>query len=142
MLQWPKMQPSLPRPLVQSVDALQIPVPDIDAGLAFYRDRLGHRLLWRTETAAGLAMPDTETEIVIQTERQELEANLKVASVADAVARFSKAGGRVLVEPFDIQIGRCAIVEDPWSNRLVILDATKGSLVTDAEGNVTGVAKE
>ena len=136
------MQPSFPGPLFQSVDALQIPVPDIDAGLAFYRDRLGHSLVWRTATAAGLAMPDTETEIVLQTKRPEIEANLKVASTADALTRFTEAGGRVFVEPFDIQIGRCAVVEDPWGNRLVILDAGKGRLVTDTEGNVTGVTKE
>ncbi len=136
------MQPSLPKPLFENVDALQIPVPDIDSGLAFYRDRLGHELLWRTKTQAGLGMPKTGTEIVIQAERTELEANLKVSSVADAVARIIDAGGRVLMEPFDIQIGSCAVVEDPWGNRLVILDASKGTLVTDTEGNVRGVAKE
>ena len=30
---------------------MQVPVPDLDQGLAFYRDRLGHELLWRDETA-------------------------------------------------------------------------------------------
>jgi len=45
-------------PLLRKVDCLQIPVPDLEEGLAFYRDRLGHDLIWRTETAAGLRMPD------------------------------------------------------------------------------------
>jgi catechol 2,3-dioxygenase-like lactoylglutathione lyase family enzyme len=34
-------------PLLSGVDAVTVPVPDLDAGLAFYRDRLGHPLLWR-----------------------------------------------------------------------------------------------
>jgi catechol 2,3-dioxygenase-like lactoylglutathione lyase family enzyme len=38
-------------PLIQKVDAVTIPVPDLDAGLRFYRDSLGHRLLWRSDAA-------------------------------------------------------------------------------------------
>ncbi|GBF04299.1 glyoxalase/bleomycin resistance protein/dioxygenase [Deinococcus aerius] len=42
------------RPLFRKVDCLQIPVPNLEAGLGFYRDGLGHELLRRTATAAGL----------------------------------------------------------------------------------------
>jgi lactoylglutathione lyase len=123
-------------PLFRKVDCLQVPVPDLEAGLAFYCDRLGHELIWRTERSAGLRIPGAEAEIVVQTERPELEANLTVASVADAVERIVAAGGRVLHGPFDIPIGRCAVVADPFGNRLVVLDNSKGLLVTDAEGRV------
>jgi predicted enzyme related to lactoylglutathione lyase len=126
-------------PLFEKVDCLQIPVPDLEAGLAFYRDRLGHELIWRTETAAGLRMPETDAEIVIQTERPQQEVNLKVESSDAAAERIVKAGGKLVAGPFDIQIGRCAVVLDPWGNPLVVLDASKGRLVTDDEGNVVGV---
>ncbi len=128
----------MPKPLVRKVDCIQVPVPDIESGLAFYRDALGHVLVWRTETQAGLRMSDSDTEIVIQTERQEVEANLLVDSADEAAARIEEAGGRVVVEPFDIQIGRCAVVADPWDNRLVVLDMSKGKLTTDADGDVLG----
>jgi len=111
-------------------------VPDLEAGLAFYRDRLGHELIWRTSTSAGLRIPESDTEIVIQTERPELEANLTVASTDEAVETIIQAGGRVIVQPFDIPIGRCAVVRDPWGNRLVLLDNSKGLLVTDDNGRV------
>jgi hypothetical protein len=63
------------------------------------------------------------------------------ADSADAAAtRIEAAGGRIVVPPFDIQIGRAVLVEDPWGNQPVLLDASKGLLVTDAEGNVTGNA--
>lgn len=123
-------------PLFQKVDCLQIPVPDLEAGLAFYRDRLGHELIWRTNTSAGLRISGSEAEIVIQTERPELEVNLTVASTDEAVVSITRAGGRMVVAPFDIPIGRCAVVEDPWGNRLVLLDNSKGLLLTDAHGQV------
>ncbi len=130
----------MPEPLFRKLDCLRVPVPDIESGLAFYRDRLGHELVWRSETQAGLRMPETDAEIVIQTERPELEPNLLVASADEAAQRVVQAGGSVLAEPFDIQIGRCAVVQDPWGNRLVLLDMSKGPLVTDAGGDVIGNA--
>jgi catechol 2,3-dioxygenase-like lactoylglutathione lyase family enzyme len=128
----------MPEPLFTKVDCLRLPVHDLDDALAFYRDKLGHALIWRTETAAGLRLPDSNAELVLQTERPEMETDLSVESVEVAVERFVAAGGRVLAVPFDIQIGRCAVVADPFGNVLVMLDASKGLLTTDAEGNVTG----
>lgn len=76
-------------------------VPDLDPAITFYHDRLGLRVNWRTPGAAGLKMPGTEAEIVLQT-------------------------------------GRCAVVRDPWGNELVLLDMSKGRLVTDEDGRVIG----
>ncbi len=84
-------------------------------------------------------MAETDAEIVIQTERPQMEANMKVASADAAVRRIIDAGGKAVAGPFDIQIGRCAVVLDPWGNVLVVLDASRGHLVTDDAGNVTGV---
>jgi catechol 2,3-dioxygenase-like lactoylglutathione lyase family enzyme len=41
-------------PVFRKVDCLSLPVRDLDAALAFYRDQLGHALIWRTESAAGV----------------------------------------------------------------------------------------
>ncbi len=128
-----------PGPLLRAVDAIQIPVPDLDEALAFYRDRLGHELKWRNETSAGLRLPGSEAELVLETGRPELEPNMLVDSVADAVRRFVEAGGAVEIPPEDIPVGRVAVVHDPFGNRLVLLDLSKGRYVTDAEGNVTGI---
>ena len=126
------------KPLFRKVDCLRLYVPDLEAGLAFYRDCLGHELIWRSATAAGLRMPDTDAELVIQTEEQRQEIDLLVDSADKATAFFEQAGGKVIVAPFDIQIGRCAVVEDPWGNPLVLLDMSKGLLATDSEGNIIG----
>lgn len=125
-------------PLLRKVDCVRLYVPDLEAGLAFYRDRLGHALIWRTATAAGLRLPETDAELVIQTEEQRQETDLLVDSADAAAEFFAQAGGKVIVPPFDIQIGRCVVVEDPWGNPLFLLDTTRGLLATDDEGNVTG----
>jgi len=137
-LYWAAM-PDVPlRPLFVKIDCLRLPVHDLDAALAFYRDRLGHELIWRTDAAAGLRLPDSNAELVLQTEQPQVETDLAVESVEAAVERFVAAGGRLLVGPFEIQIGRCAVVADPFGNVLVVLDASKGLLRTDAGGRVIG----
>ena len=128
------------QPLILRVDAVQIIVPDLEAGLAFYRDKLGHELRWRNETSAGLTMPNSDTELVIQTALKEPETDLLVESADDATQRFIAAGGTVIVPPSDVPVGRVAVVQDPWGNRLVLLDLSKGTFDTDATGNVTGVS--
>ncbi len=128
-------------PLIRKVDCVQFHVPDLEAGLSFYRDRLGHELIWRTETAAGLRLPDSEAELVIQTERPGPETDLLVDSADEAARTIQQAGGRIVVPPFDIPIGRCVVVEDPWGNTLVLLDGSKGMLKTDADGKVIGNIK-
>jgi len=125
-------------PLIHKVDCVRLYVPDLEAGLAFYRDRLGHELIWRTATVAGLRLPETDTELVIQTEEQQQEIDFLVDSADAAAGLIEQSGGKVIVPPFDIQIGRCVVVEDPWGNLLVLLDASKGFLETDANGNVMG----
>jgi lactoylglutathione lyase len=130
------MSMTLSKPLLSKIDCVQLAVPDLEAALAFYRDRLGHTLIWRTDQAVGLRLPDSDAELVLQRERPEPEVDWLVDSADAAAARFVAAGGEVVVPAFDIAIGRCAVVRDPWGNRLVLLDMSKGPLQTDSSQNV------
>ena len=129
--------------LLRKVDAVTVKVPDLDRGIDFYGRELGHALRWRNDDigSAGLALPDSDTEIVLTTEHG-YEPNWLVDDVVAAVATFVAAGGRVVVEPFDIPVGRIAVVGDPFDNVLVLIDLSKGRYVTDADGSVTGVDPE
>ena len=113
-------------------------MPNLEAGLAFYRDRLSHSLIWRAEHAVGLRLPGTDAEIVLQDERPGEEIDFKVPSADEAARQFVEASGTILVPPFDIQIGRAVVVQDQWGNSYVLLDTSKGLLVTDENGKVTG----
>ena len=128
-------------PLFKKVDAVTVPVPDLDAGLRFYAGACGHSLNWRNDALgqAGLALPDSDTELVLTTELR-YEPNWLVDAVDDAVERLCAAGCAVISAPADIPVGRVAVVSDPFGNVLVLLDLSKGTYVTDADGRVTGVA--
>ncbi|HLI01838.1 MAG TPA: VOC family protein, partial [Acidimicrobiales bacterium] len=97
-------------PALQYVDAVTVPVPDLESGMAFYCDVLGHEVLWRNEAAGqvGLATPRSATEIVLTTE-QPYEPDWKVASADAAAELFLAGGGRVVAGPRDIPIGRLAV---------------------------------
>jgi predicted enzyme related to lactoylglutathione lyase len=76
----------------------------------------------------------------VLTTEHKYEPNWLVESVDDAASAFQDGGGRIVVEPFDIPVGRVAIVADPFENVLVLLDLSKGHYVTDESGAVTGVS--
>ncbi|TDX03217.1 VOC family protein [Kribbella sp. VKM Ac-2566] len=128
---------------LRSVDAVVLAVPDLDAGLEFYRDGLGHDLLWRNDDLgqAGLRCPESATEIVLST-RLPPEPNWLVQSVDQAIDAITAAGGQLLSGPTDIPVGRVAAVSDPFGNRLVLVDLSAGRYTTDQHGQVTGVAPE
>ena len=100
-------------PLLRKVDCVQIPVPDLDAGLRFYRDGLGLELKWRHATQAGLRLGDTE--LVLQTERPGFETDFLVDSAEEAVRRVEELGGSVLSAPEDIPVGKVAVMR-PGAN--------------------------
>ena len=127
--------------VLRKVDAVTVSVPNIDAGLSFYVDVLGHQLKWRNDSIgqAGLRLPDGDSELVLTTE-QRYEPNWLVESVDAAVEVFRANDGQVIVEPHDIPVGRLGVVRDPFGNPLVLLDLSTGTYETDATNNVTAIS--
>lgn len=125
-------------PLLQKIDSIRIPVPDIETGLEFYRDQLGHVLIWRLPHGAGLRMPGSNAELVLVPLGEDLQVNFQVASADTAAERFSESGGKVLVPPFSTLNGRAAVVQDPFGNVYALRDDHLGELVTDEQGAVLG----
>lgn len=81
-------------------------------------------------------MTESDTELVLVEGAGSPETDLLVDS-ADAAGRaFVEAGGSIVQPAFDLPIGRCVVVRDPWGNSLVVLDISKGPLRTDPAGNV------
>ena len=128
----------LKQPLFRYMDCIEFYVPNIQQGIEYYCNSLGLRVIWKSDTAAGLGMSEGITEILIQNERKFQSVDIKVDSVAAAVKEIERAGGQIVYGPFDVKIGKCAVVKDPWDNQYVILDTTKGTYITDEEGNIIG----
>jgi lactoylglutathione lyase len=127
------------KPLFKDVDCFSIKVDDLERALSFYADGLGHKLLWKTQTAAGLGFPNGKSELVLHTEQRPPGTDLLVDSVPEAIRLFTEAGGKLVFGPIDIPVGLFAIVSDPWDNRLTILDLSKGQYQVDGDKNVIGV---
>jgi lactoylglutathione lyase len=114
-------------PSFRKIDCVRLPVDDLDEAIGFY-GRLGHEVTWRRPTQAGLRLPESDAEIVLQTELPEQEIDFLVDDADWAADRFTRIGGRLIEGPFDIEVGRCAVVEDPFGNKLVLLDLRYGLL--------------
>ena len=96
-----------PKPLLSKIDCVQLAVPDLEAALAFYRDQLGHEIIWRTDQAVALRLPASEAELVLQSERPESEVDWLVDSVeGGGTFRESRGCG-----------GRTALRHSYWTMR-------------------------
>lgn len=127
--------------IFKDVDCIHLQVANLEDGLAFYQDQFGAQVLWRTDTACGLGTENGSTEIVLSTEDL-TTVDLKVDDVTDALEKFISAGGKLLDGPFDIDVGKCAVVTDPWGNEYCLLDTTKGTYDTNSDGSVSGVSQK
>lgn len=115
--------------MFQKVDCVRIRVPDIETALEFYQQKLGLKLAWRRGSwEAGLKMQDSDTELVLVSKGLEREeTDLLVESADLAADRFKQNGGRIVVPPFDIAIGRCSVVEDPLGESICNLGHEQGT---------------
>lgn len=125
-------------PILKKVDAVLVKVPSIEQGLDFYREQLGMQTRWKKEDMAAVYLGDTE--LVLSTKLNP-ETDFLVDSVEHAVGVFERAGGKIVVAPEDLPVGKVAVVEDPFGNKLTLVDLSKGEFETDASGNVIGVSK-
>lgn len=106
-----------------------IRVPDLETGARFYEQSCGLRRRWSDPSSVGLAMSDTDAEIVVHTMDlpRDWGVHFLVDDVPAAVAELVGDGARIIEEPFEIPVGRCAVVADPFGNVLCVLDLSKGT---------------
>jgi hypothetical protein len=70
-------------------------------------------------------MPETDAEIVLQTEDQRQETDITVESADEAAKRFVAAGGKTIVQAFDIQIANAWWLRIPLVTRWFCLISAK-----------------
>jgi predicted enzyme related to lactoylglutathione lyase len=117
--------------MLKKIDCVMIRVQDVKAAMAYYADVFGLHPVWWDDSSAGLVFPESDAELVVHCRpdiSSRVEVNYLVENVIDAVQTFVAKGCRIIEEPFDIAIGKCAVIEDPFGTELCILDMTKGPL--------------
>lgn len=115
--------------MLRKIDCLMIRVEDIEAPASYYERVFGLLPQWSGDDSIGLRFPESDAEIVVHRHSDipsPVEAYYLVDDVIAAVARYAAEGCQILVEPFDIAIGKCTVIQDPFGVRFCILDMTKG----------------
>jgi predicted enzyme related to lactoylglutathione lyase len=112
---------------LKKIDAVLHRVGDIDEATRFYVNVLGLRLGWRDESMAGLLFPGNDSELVLHTNGSlpNPKVSFQVENVEEFVEAYREKGYKVLVEPFDIRCGMCAVLSDPYWNGIEVMDLTK-----------------
>jgi catechol 2,3-dioxygenase-like lactoylglutathione lyase family enzyme len=110
-------------PVLKKVDAVVVKVPSIEQGLGFYREQLGMQTIWKKGDAAAVRLGDGE--LVLST-KLDPETDFLVESVEHAITVFESAGGKVVAKREDESVGWVAVVEDPFGNKLTLVDLSKG----------------
>ncbi|GHO99034.1 hypothetical protein KSF_090820 [Reticulibacter mediterranei] len=115
--------------MLKKIDCVMIRVDDMEAATRYYTEVFGLKQVWSDETSTGLALPEADAEIVLHCMTDipsRVEVYYLVDDVITATHTFAAQGCQILVEPFDIVIGKCAVIQDPFGTRLCILDMSKG----------------
>jgi predicted enzyme related to lactoylglutathione lyase len=111
--------------MLRKIDCVMVPVPDLVAAVAYYERVFGLTVNWRDDTSVGTRLPESDVEVVLNIAGIS-GVHYLVDDVLTAVGQATDDGCRLVLEPFDVVIGKCAQVEDPFGNRVYLLDVTKG----------------
>jgi lactoylglutathione lyase len=115
--------------MLRKIDCVMIRVDNVEEAATYYARVFGLLPQWSGDDSIGLAFPETDTEIVLHNDDHipsSVEVHYLVDDVVAAVTYFVEQGCQALVTPFDVTIGKCAVIRDPFGTRLCILDLTKG----------------
>ena len=115
--------------MFKKIDCVMIRVIDVVVAEKFYREVFGLKPVWSDGGAIGMGFPETDAEIVLHSNADiphNVEVHYLVDDVVAAVKTCAEKGCRVLVQPFDILIGKCAVIADPFGTSLCLLDMTSG----------------
>ncbi len=116
--------------MLRKIDCVMLKVAELEKAAAYYETVFGLKRLWQDAHSVGMGMPETDAEIVLHDNAdlpKEVSVHYLVDDVLQAVDHFVAHGCIIRAAPFDIAIGKCAVVEDPFGNIIAILDMTKGA---------------
>ena len=115
--------------MLRKIDCIMIRVGDVEAAAAYYARVVGLRPRGSAVGGGGLGLPETAGVVVLHHDPaipSSASVDYLVDDVVAAVAHVAAQECQILVPPFDITIGKCAVISDPFDTRLCILDMTRG----------------
>jgi predicted enzyme related to lactoylglutathione lyase len=116
---------------LRKIDCIMVKVDDVEKAREFYIRVFGMIPQWKdtfTPGAAGLRFPESEAEIVLHSITSipvRVDVTYLVDDVLAAVASLKSEGCSIIEAPFDVVMGKCAVLIDPFGTPMTIIDATK-----------------
>lgn len=114
---------------LKKIDAVFLRVRDLEKSAQFYINVMGLKKGWtdRRHQMIGLLFSGNDTELVLHCDESLPDPNVsyQVDDVLEFVEKYKQIGCEVLVKPFNIRCGKCAILEDPEGHSIEIMDITK-----------------
>jgi predicted enzyme related to lactoylglutathione lyase len=126
--------------LLESLDYLYVPAPDIEGSLRFYQEVLGGELRWRIRhgntwvAAVRLAGSGPLVLLANHLEPGQLLLIYRTSNLKQVERRLAAAGWALDGEPFDIPAGPCVIVRDACGQRLAIYERVRPEVDQVFEG--------
>ena len=122
--------------MLRKINCVMIYVNDLAGAANFYADVFGLKPIWQDQnrSQAGLLFPESDAEVVLHTDPNipgQVEVYYLVDDVSEALMKYVDQGCKVLAEPFDIRMGKGAIIQDPFGVRLCILDMSRAAVEAD-----------
>lgn len=108
-----------------NLSLIYLPVASIKDALALYRDRLGFEEAWREgDLTVGLSVPGTEVQLMLEQDAPEGDKAGPFFQVDDVDAFYAAHKDELAftAPPKDIPPGRYVAFDDPWGNRVHVLD--------------------
>ncbi|MEO3756522.1 VOC family protein [Streptomyces sp. B6B3] len=114
--------------MLRKIDCVMLRVPDPAEAATYYERVLGLHRLWADDHSVGLGLPETDAEIVLHTDPAIPTGAIYylVDDVESACAHLTTQGCTIRQPPLPITIGSCAVLEDPFTNPLRLIDLTRG----------------
>ncbi len=114
---------------LNKIDAVLLRVKDLEKTAGFYINVMGLKHGWtdKEHHMIGLLFPGNDTELVLHCDENLPDPNVsyQVDNVLEFLEKYRNQGYTILVEPFDIRCGKCAILQDPEGHSVEIMDITK-----------------
>lgn len=126
------------RGMLQRVDRILMRVPQVGAGVRYYREVMGLKVVREDARVASLLFPDGKTELVLHSD-PDLPAEAVYYLVEDVRGLFEKRAElkiQFVQAPTPVARGWRAAIRDPFGNVLLIIDRSgqkEAGVVEDAK---------
>ena len=113
---------------LRKIDCVMVRADDPERAARFWAEVFGLEPSWSYDGSFGLRFSESDAEVVLHSDARipPNDPSYLVDDVERAIEEFTAAGCEVLAPVFDIRIGRCAVIRDPFGATLSILDMTRG----------------